>query len=73
MLLMKNSSKTPSRFSADLHAARVDDVECSSHALDELENLLEAVVSNAPGTINEEDHIRLGAFAHCDVGTTMLM
>lgn len=52
----------------DLHAAGADDVEGSDHALDELDHLVEALVADAPGAVDEEDHVRLGAFAHCGEG-----
>lgn len=58
---------------ADLHAARADDIKGSSHARDKLDDLVEAVVSDTPGTINEEDQVSLGTFAHCSTGTMMLM
>lgn len=58
---------------ADLHAAGADDVEGSSHAGDKLDDLVEALISNTPGTINEEDKVCLGPFAYCGACTVALM
>lgn len=58
---------------ADLHAIRADDIKGSSHALDKLDDLVEAIISNTPGTINEEDQVCLGTFAHCGACKMMLM
>lgn len=58
---------------ADLHARRADDIKGSSHACDKLDDLDEALISNTPGTVNEEDQVCLGTFAHCGAGTMMLM
>lgn len=69
MINIKDSTKVY----ADLHAIRADDIKGSSHALDKLDDLVEAVITNTPGTINEEDQVCLGTFAHCGTDTVMLM
>lgn len=61
------------KFYADLHAIGTDDIKGSSHARDKLDDLIEALVSNTPGTINKEDQICFGTFAHCGEGIVMLM
>lgn len=50
---------------ADLHAFRADVIKSSSHALHELDDLVEALVTDAPGTVDEEDQVCLGTFTHC--------
>lgn len=54
---------------ADLHALRADDFEGSGHASDKLDDLVEALISNTPGAIDEEDQVCFGTFAHCSAGT----
>lgn len=49
---------------ADLHAVRADDIKSSSHAGDKLDDFDEAVISNTPGTINEENQVCLGTLTH---------
>lgn len=56
-----------------LHAAGADDVKGSNHARDKLDHLVEALVADTPGTINEEDQVCLGPFAHCSMDTTMFI
>lgn len=48
-----------------LHATGADDVECWSHACNELDDFVEAVISDTPGAVNEEDHVCLGTFTNC--------
>lgn len=69
MLNIKDSTKG----CANLHALWTDDIKGSSHALDKLDDLDEALISNTPGTINEEDQVCLGTFAHCGAGRKTLM
>lgn len=58
---------------ADLHALGADDIKGSRHALNKLDDLDEAVISDTPGAVDEEDHVGLGSFAHCGDNTAMLM
>lgn len=54
---------------ADLHALGADDIERSGHAGDKLDDLAEAVISDTPGAVDEEDQVGLGASAHCGRNT----
>ena len=55
----------------NLHAARVDDVEGSNHVEDKLDHLTEAVITDTPRAVNEEDQISLSTFANCERCSTM--
>ena len=57
---------------AHLHATIADLFKGSGHALDKLDDLVEAIISNTPWTINEEDHVCLGPLANYGAGTTVL-
>lgn len=57
---------------ADLHALGADDIERSRHAGDKLDDLAEAVIADAPGAVDEEDQVGLGASAHCGRNTSVM-
>lgn len=50
--------------SRNLHPRGSDDVEGTSQVGDEADNLPEALLPDAPGAVDEEHHIGLGAFTH---------
>ena len=54
-----------SRFHTDLHAFGADDIEGSRHAEDKLDDFVEALVSDTPGAVDEEDQVSLGTVADC--------
>lgn len=55
-----------------LHAIGADDIKGSNHTGDKVDHLVEALVTNAPGPINEEDQICLCASAHWCADTLKL-
>lgn len=67
------NSKNTTESCADLHAAGADDIKCSRHACDKLDDFIEAVISDTPRAINEEDQVCLSTFAHCGEKDTLLM
>ena len=54
-----------SRSPTDLHAWGADHVEGPRHAEDKLDDFVEALVSDTPGTVDEEDQVGLGTRADC--------
>lgn len=56
-----------------LHAIGTDDLKGSDHARDKLDHLVEALVTDTPGTVDEEDQVGLGTFAHCGEDTEMFI
>lgn len=53
----------------DLHSLWADDVKGSGHALNKLNDFGEALISNTPGAVDEEDQVGLGTFTHCGTNT----
>lgn len=57
----------------DLHPTGTDDVKGSGHAGDKLDNLVEALVADAPGAVDEEHQVRFGSFANCGTDEIVLI
>lgn len=57
----------------NLHPRRSENVEGGDHSGDEVHDLGEALLADAPGAVDEEHHVCFGAFANCGERTRQVV